>query len=389
MKSRICFVVQRYGLEVNGGAELHCRQLAEHLLGKYKDVHVITTKAIDYLTWANEYKADEEEINGVIVHRFPVNKARKIKEFSKINEEFLRNGLPESREQEWIDKQGPYCPKAIQYIEESKDDYDVFIFFTYLYYTSVMGIPKVKDKAIVIPTAHDEPYHKMKIFRNVFMEPRSFFFNTEEERELVHSLYFNTQIPSKLGGIGVEIPADASGERFKAKYNLDKYMLYIGRIDVAKNCGILFQYFQEYKKRNASDLKLVLMGKAVMEIPREKDIISLGFVDDKDKFDGIAGAEMLVMPSEFESLSMVVLEAMSLYTPVIVNGMCPVLKGHCIKSNGAFYYNNFFEFEGEVNYLLTHEVERKSMCHNAKQYVDENFQWDKIIESLCSLIEAI
>lgn len=389
MKNKICLVVQRYGLEVNGGAELQCRLFAEQLIKRYPQVHVVTTKAIDYMTWKNEYSCDEETINGVVVHRFSVEKERNINEFNEINGEFLRNGLPESREQEWVDKQGPYCPSAIRYIEENREFYDVFIFYTYLYYTSVMGIPKVREKAIVVPEAHDEPFHKMKIFQNVFIGSRSFFFNTDEEQKLVHNLYHNENIPSKIGGIGVNIPLDVDGSRFRMKYGVNKYMIYAGRIDEGKNCGQLFRYFQEYKKRNMFDLKLALIGKAVIDIPESEDIISLGFVDDQDKFDGIAGAEMLVLPSEFESLSMVVLEAMSVYTPVIVNGKCPVLKGHCIKSNGGFYYNNYFEFEGEVNYILTHEEETKVMCENAKKYVDSNYQWDVIIERLCSLIEAI
>lgn len=389
MKSKICMVVQRYGLEVNGGAELQCRLFAEQLAKKYAQVHVVTTKAIDYLTWKNEYKSDQETINGVVVHRFPVAKERDINAFNKINGTFLSEGLPESREQEWIDKQGPYCPSAIKYIEEHKDDYEVFIFYTYLYYTSVMGVPKVREKAIVVPEAHDEPFHKMKIFRNVFMEPRSFFFNTEEERDLVHKLYSNDDIPYGIGGIGLDIPDDVDENRFKMKYKLDNYILYVGRIDEGKNCNQMFQYFLEYKKRNVSDLKLVLMGKAVIKIPKSEDIINLGFVDDQDKFDGMAGARMLVLPSIFESLSMVVLEAMSLYTPVVVNGKCSVLRGHCIKSNGAFYYNNFFEFEGETNYILTHEKEKKIMCQNAKRYVDNHYRWDRIIENLCSVIEAI
>lgn len=389
MKNKICFVVQRYGLEVNGGSELHCRQLAEHLLKKYSDIHVVTTKAVDYMTWKNEYEADEEMINGVFVHRFAVDKERKINEFNTINAKFLNGNLQESMEQEWVNKQGPYCPRAVSYIEEHKNDYDVFIFFTYLYYLSVMGISKVCEKAIVIPTAHDEPFIRMKIYRNVFMLPRCFFFNTEEERKLVHFLFSNERIPNELGGVGVDIPLDINGDRFKMKYSIDKYIVYVGRIDEGKKCDQLFQYFQEYKRRNHSDVKLVLIGKAVMKIPDSKDIISLGFVEEQDKFDGIAGALMMILPSEFESLSMVVLEAMSLYTPVIVNGKCPVLRGHCIKSNGALYYNNYFEFEGEINYILTHEQEQKIMCQNAKTYINDNYQWNTIIDKLCSLIEAI
>lgn len=71
MKKKICCVVQRYGMEVNGGAELHCRQISERLTPFY-DVEVLTTKAIDYMSWKDEYSEDEEILNSVKVRRFSV-----------------------------------------------------------------------------------------------------------------------------------------------------------------------------------------------------------------------------------------------------------------------------------------------------------------------------
>lgn len=387
---KICFVVQRYGLEVNGGAELQCRQFAEHLLSRYKDIHVLTTKAIDYMTWENVYEKDFEVINGIKVHRFSVDHPRNQKEFDEVNGRFYQGLLKTKKnEYEWMEKQGPASSKLIQYIVDNKNEYDVFVFFTYLYYTTALGVKEVYDKAIVIPEAHDDPFYKMRIFDDVFLSVRGILYNTEEERQLIQKVYHNEHVPSLLGGTGVEIPDNISAERFKKKYKLDKYVIYVGRIDSAKNCHILFEYFQEYKKRNNNQLKLVLMGKTVIEIPKQEDIVSLGFVSDEDKFDGIAGAECLVLPSEFESLSMVVLEAMSVYTPVMVYGKCAVLRGHCIKSNGAFYYNNFFEFEGQLNYLLIDSKEKKQMVKNAYYYVQDNFRWEIIMQRLCKLISLV
>lgn len=93
---------------------------------------------------------------------------------------------------------------------------------------------------------------------------------------------------TKYAGVGVDVSNNCDADRFKKKYNLDNYVIYVGRIDEGKDCPRLFNYFMEYKKRNKNNLKLVLMGKAVCEIPKHPDIISLGFVTDEDKFDGIA-----------------------------------------------------------------------------------------------------
>lgn len=385
---KICLVVQRYGLEVNGGAELQCRQFAEHLIAYYQ-VDVVTTKAIDYMTWKDEYKQDRVNINGVNVIRFSVENERNIDEFNEINKLIYEGGIPLNREKEWIEKQGPKVPELCTYLRKHKDEYRVFIFFTYLYYPTVIGISEVADKAILIPEAHDEPFLKMNIIRNVFSLPKAFLYNTEEERQLVNQKFHNQDIPSELGGVGVDLPEDINAERFKKKYGLDKFIVYVGRIDEGKNCNQMFTYFQEYKKRNSGDLKLVLMGKNVIDIPKDDNIVSLGFVDDQDKFDGMAAAEILMLPSRFESLSMVVLEAMSVDTLVLVNGECTVLKGHCTKSNGALYYNNYYEFEGAVNYLLSHPEETDIMKENAKAYVHDNYRWDVITRKLNELICSI
>lgn len=387
---KLCFVIQRYGIEVNGGAELHCRQLVERLVEDF-DVTVLTTKAIDYITWENEYEQDREEINGAHVLRFAVEYPRDINEFSKINGEFIFEGkvINTDRETEWIEKQGPYVPALIDYLRSHHDDYDAFIFYTYLYYPTVVGINEVADKAIVIPAAHDEPALRLRPFRNVFTKPQGIFYNAPEERILIESRFNNAEIPNDVGGAGIELPEEVNPERFRKKYGLDNYMIYVGRIDVGKKCSTLFNYFQEYKKRNQNSLKLVLMGKEAMEIPEDEDIINLGFVSDEDKFDGIANSRFLVLPSQFESLSIAVLEAMALKRPVLVNEKCAVLKGHCIKSNAGLYFSDYYDFEGAINYLLSHQEVYNKMGENGVRYVQENYQWDVIINKLKRLIDIV
>ena len=385
---KICFVIQRYGKEVNGGAETLCRDLAERMAGRY-DVDVLTTKAVDYMTWKNEYTADVEQINGVNVLRFSVSRQRIIKVFNGINKIFMMGLLPRFLENRWIIEQGPCVPALIDYIREHKEDYDAFVFVTYLYYPIVKGVPEVAEKSVVLPLAHDEPFLRMKVFDPVFLSPRAFLFETEEERDLVYNKYKNEHIPYKLGGAGVEVPDHVNGDDFKKKYGLDNYIIYAGRIDDGKNCKELFEFFLKYKKSHAGDLKLVLIGKPVIEIPDSPDIVPLGFVSEQDKFNGMAGAKLLVLPSKFESLSIVVLESFSLGRPVLVNGECEVLKGHCDKCGGGLYYVDYEGFELGLDALLGDDALRDEMGAKGKAYVAERFNWGVICDNLSELVELV
>lgn len=392
MKRKLAFVVQRYGLEVNGGAELHCRQLVEHLADEF-DIEVLTTKAIDYVTWKNEYKKDVDVINGITVRRFGVDKPRNNSKFNRISAQVI--GVPHkiALEDEWFDSQGPYCPSLIRYIEENEEQYDIFVFMTYLYYTTVKGLPKVAKKAILIPTAHDEPPIYLDYFNRLFNMPQGIFYNTIEEKAFIEQKFHNANILNNdgFGGVGVEVPAHIESDELAWTKGIDNYIVYIGRIDEAKGCKQLFSYYEKYKERNPKqkDLKLVLMGKPVMDIPKREDIVSLGFVSDETKFNVLAGAKFLLMPSQFESLSMVVLEALTLKVPVLVNGRCLVLRGHCIHGNAGLYYQSFYEFEGCINYLLTHPKERECMGQNGWNYVNDNYRWEVIVWRFKEMVEAV
>lgn len=69
MEIKIAIVVQRYGLEVNGGAEFHARVLAEKLAQKYS-VEILTTTALNYHGWKNYFKVGLDTINLINVRRF-------------------------------------------------------------------------------------------------------------------------------------------------------------------------------------------------------------------------------------------------------------------------------------------------------------------------------
>lgn len=382
MKKKILFVVQRYGLEVNGGAELHCRQLAERLKDEY-DVSVLTTCAIDYVTWKNEYKEGIEHINGVKVIRKKVDFERNQKKFNKISAKLNNEKDNINLGIEWQEAQGPHSAELIKYLEDHKDDYDVIIFLTYLYYTTYFGLKVAPEKSILIPTAHDEPPIYYSIFNETFNLPKAILYSTTTERDFVNKRFKNDYIESDIVGLGVDINENAQDIDLEKTFDIkDDYVVYIGRIDESKGCKEMFEYFLEYKKIYNSNLKLVLAGKSAMEIPRNKDIVTLGFVSEDEKVNLIRKSKLLILPSKFESLSLSTLEAMYLKVPVLLNGKCEVLKQHAILSNGGLYYENKWEFIETLDYLIRNSKIAERMGENGRKYVDVNYKWNIIIKKI-------
>jgi glycosyltransferase involved in cell wall biosynthesis len=386
---RIAMVVQRYGLEVSGGAELHCRWLAEHL-NQYYDVRVITTCALDYARWENHYPPGRDEVNGIQVHRFRVDRRRDPKRFGRLTVQLLGRPHAHWDELEWMRQQGPLSTGLSEFVRRQRSNYDVFIFFTYLYATTYFGLQLVPDKAVLVPTAHDEPVIYLSLFRPLFNLPRLIVYNTEVERRFVERLSGNYHVPSAVVGVGIDLPADLSGERFRQKYDLDgDFVAYVGRVDSSKNCDELLDHFLRFRQGYAGDLKLVVMGKGSLPVPQHPDVVPLGFVSEQDKFDGLQAASVVVIPSHYESLSMAMLEAWLAGTPVLVNGECEVLKEQCRRSNGGLYYHSYQEFELGLSLMLTREGIGDRLAEAGRRFARENYSWSIIEQKYQALLPMV
>ena len=389
MTEKIAFVVQRYGIEVNGGAELYCRQLAEKLEAYY-EIDILTTCALDYMTWKNYYKEGKETINGVNVIRFKVDKERNVNKFNKLSEKILINPSENTYEEnmQWMDEQGPVCHDLINYLNENKDDYKSVLFMTYLYWTTFFGLKICPEKSILIPTAHDEAPIYLDIFRENFRVPKFIAYNTVDEKQFVNEMFDNNFIKSDIFGIGVELPENIHYVDIRKKYSINgEYILYVGRIDESKGCAQLFDYFIKYIEETNRDINLVMIGKSVMNIPKHKNIIPIGFVSDEDKFNAIKQSKLVVISSKYESLSMILLESLKLNKPVIVNGNCSVLKTHCIKSNAGLYYENYYEFKEVMEFMINNKRECELIGNNGTQYIKDNYDWNVIINKFIIAID--
>ena len=391
MKEKIAFVVQRYGEEVIGGSESECRMYAERLT-PYYDVEVITTCAIDHLTWRNDHAPGVSTLHGVTVRRFPVSRERDLGRFFQLSQQLTAKGSGRTEEEieEWLRVQGPVADGAIDYLCEHAGEYKVVLFMTYLFYLTAVGLPRFPGRSILIPTAHDEWSMYFACYREIFEYARGFVYNSEAEHRFVDSLFLETAgKPSITIGAGVEYPAGLLPD-IRERFGITRpYVLYCGRVEGAKGCDRLIDYFAAYKRRFGGELMLVLTGKVDMPLPQREDLLALGFVSEEEKYALMASSVAFALASQFESLSIVVLESLMMGRPVLVNGECEVLRDHAVISKAGLWFRDADEFCGALRYLLTHPAEYAQMCENGRRYVAESYNWSAILARLRGLIELV
>jgi glycosyltransferase involved in cell wall biosynthesis len=386
---KLAVVVQRYGADINGGAEQHARYIAERM-AKYAEVEVVTTCARDYVTWKNELPAGVDTVNGVRVRRFPVARERHPLEFGRRSHHVFEDTHSMAEELAWLDSEGPTSPSLIAYLASAAAGFDYVLLFSFRYYHSWHGARKLGSRAILVPTAERDPAVALAIFGPVFRGVRGIMYNSHEERAMIQAASRNHDVPGVVVGVGSEVPARTEPMRFRRRHKIDRpFAIYIGRIDVNKGCGELFDYFQRYAMTFPRGLDLVLVGKAVMPVPSHHRIHHLGFLSDEDKFDALAAADLLIMPSYFESLSMVALEAWALGRPVLANGRCDVLKGQCIRSNAGLYYERYEEFAETLYALESNGPLHVRLGRNGREYFTRNYAWPVIERKYLDMFERL
>ena len=386
---KIAVVVQRYGQSVNGGAELHARYIAEHL-ARHGPVDVLTTCATDYITWRNELPPDVEQANGVTVRRFKVKHERDPLVFGKRSDRVFEQRHSLGDELDWLDAEGPSSPALVDYITKHAADYDYCLFFSYRYYHAYYGARAAGARAILVPTAERDETIGLSIFQPLFRSVRAIMYNSPEEREMIHAVAGNQSVPGVVVGVGSDVPNNPQAARFRQKYNIrGPFAVYVGRIDRNKGCTELFEFFQGYLTDPAGSLSLILIGNTLLPIPEHKRIRHLGFLNDADKFDAMAAADVLIMPSYYESLSMVALEAWALGRPVLANGKCDVLKGQCLRSNAGLFYETLGEFIGTLEAIEQNRWLAGSLGRNGRQYFRDNYDWPVIERKYLEMFERL
>jgi glycosyltransferase involved in cell wall biosynthesis len=409
---KIAFIVQRYGAEILGGSEYHCRLIAERMAQKH-DVDVLTTCARDYITWRNEYPEGADRIRGVTVRRFANQRSRDIQSFNQYSDWIFHHEHSPEDERRWLEEQGPWCPPLVDYLDRHHRSYDALIFFTYLYAPTVLGLAIDPARSILVPTAHDEPAIRLGLYRDVFSRPAAVAFNTEVEKHFLKATFQFRTVAEETVGCGVDLLQDemlqpheepedeeeahralpphlrVRGAAFRRRHRLHgQFLLYGGRIDAGKGCEELIEYFTSYKEQGG-DAALALMGVKLMQIPEVPWVRFAGLLSERERLQALEAATIVVVPSPFESLSLLALEAMAVGTPVLCNARAEVLVDHCHKSNAGLYYQDRDEFIECTKLLLADDRLRERMGRNGREYIRRNYRWDVIMQKYDKLMAGL
>lgn len=372
--------MQRYGAEVVGGSEGHARVMVERLARRH-EIEVATTTALDYWTWAEHYRAGEDAVGGVPVRRFPIASGRD-PQFKAVERHVLFEEHTLADELEWPRRQGPHSPALLEFLHRKGQSYDAVLFWTYIYEPTALGLPIVPERAVLISTAHDELPLGLAPYRRLMALPRAFGFLTPEERDLVQGRFRNAHIPNVVLGIGLDPVPEADGERVRRQVGArGPLVLYLGQVTEAKACDELLRAWTA--RTTLLDATLVLAGTVRMELPVRDDVVSLGRVSDAEKWEALAAADVLVLPSHLESLGIVLLEAWQQGTPVLVPAWNAVTAGQVARSEGGAVYETVEDLVPALEALLA----RGPMPGEAgREWVARECDWKAVDARLEALV---
>ncbi|MFN7983854.1 MAG: glycosyltransferase [Vicinamibacterales bacterium] len=384
---KLACVVHRYGVDIAGGSEAHCRHVAEHLAAHH-DVTILTTCAKDHISWRNEYEAGTSRVGPVTVVRFPVARPRSLHRFAEASELAFSGLATDAEQDEWFRQNGPDAPALVEYLQRHGRDFDAVLFWAFRYAEVYFGLPVVAERAVLVPTAEEDPVIRMSILEGFFDRPAGFIFLTPEEQELVERR-MRAPKPSCIIGSGLDPAGTAAAMDLTSRGVRLPFVLYLGRIDPNKGCADLLAHFTRFAAEERRGVQLVMAGPASMPLPEHPEICYLGFVDPHVREAVLTQAALLAMPSRYESLSLVLLEAWNHALPALVNGHCAVLKGQALRANGALYYRNYDEFARCLTLMLDQPDLRRDLGQQGLAYVNREYRWPTVVAKIDALLERV
>ena len=138
---KLAVAVQRYGADINGGAERHARYIAEH-------------------------------------RRFAVDRERHPDDFGRHSRRVFDHEHSVEDELAWLRSEGPTSRRMVDHLATGGFDY--VLLFSYRYYHAYQAARRLASKAILVPPAERYPAVGLSIFGPGFRSVRDIMYNSHE-----------------------------------------------------------------------------------------------------------------------------------------------------------------------------------------------------------------
>lgn len=392
---RICFVVQRYGEGVVGGAEKYVESMATGLAATGHDITVLTSCATSYADWADVHPPGRSVERGVTVHRFRVRAPRDNDRFIPLHlraVDVWDAPLWPWAQERWSQTMGPDLldVEPVLAEEAARSDATVLVGYHYAQTLRLTGVAAAFGATIVIPTAHPEGAFHVGRVAEMFQHADHVVSLAPEEGELIARTYGCgdriTVVPCPVDPIAP--PGDDVVDTVLAEHGATRgrYAVVVGRVDPAKGSDDAVRFARAFRSAIDPGFELVVIGPGAPDAPTVDGVRATGFVDDESRIALVAGAGVLLQPSYMESFSLALIEGWLLQRPAMVQGRSRVLAGHVRRSGGGLAYTDYLSFEAALTTLLSRPDLAAGLAARGHRYALDEFAWDRIAPAFLDVV---
>jgi glycosyltransferase involved in cell wall biosynthesis len=172
------------------------------------------------------------------------------------------------------------------------------------------------------------------------------------------------------------------------------YVVFIGRLVVNKNLGLLIKAFREVVD-SLPHAKLVIVGDGPMRNQWEKltgsfglqsNVEFVGFISEQKKAELLSKCTALVLSSYMEALTLTVLEAFTMRKTVVIPKISAAFE---VVDNGSDGFiaslDNSSDWASKILLLLTDKVTARRMGERARAKVEMRFNQNRVLEEINSI----
>jgi glycosyltransferase involved in cell wall biosynthesis len=348
--------------------------MAETLKAEGHEVEVFTTCAQSESAWANDLPEGTTDEGGLRLHRFRVDPCDRDRHLATVQEILHSNGgVSPDLEVDYL-AHSVHSKALLEALKKGEKEFDEVLVGPYLFGLTHDVAAILGDKVMLVPCFHDEPLARLQVWPKAFSRVGGILYHSAQEQEFAQAeLGLNHP---RAACVQTWIDAGRQGDARRGRELAGctgPYVLYCGRYSPEKNLPRLLDYARRYEEGHPGRFRFVFAGAGQLGIPEEPWACDLGFVTEHAKRDLLCGASALVQLSNYESLSLVALEAWAQETPVLVNRNCTVLNAQVELSHAGTAIGCYEEFAAALHSLWQNPKGWKEKGRRGRAYVQQRF----------------